>query len=79
MCFTLSFIWYLVIGIAIIFYVALDGFDLGTGMLHLFTKTDRDRRVFLNAIGPVWDGNEVWLVIVAGGLLAGFPPVYATL
>ena len=79
MDFTLSFIWYLVIGIAIIFYVALDGFDLGTGMLHLFTKTDRDRRIFLNAIGPVWDGNEVWLVIVAGGLLAGFPPVYATL
>lgn len=46
MDFTLSFIWYLVIGIAIIFYVALDGFDLGTGMLHLFTKTDRDRRIF---------------------------------
>lgn len=76
---TLAFIWYLIIGVSIIFYVALDGFDLGTGMLHLFTKTDRDRRVFLNAIGPVWDGNEVWLVIVTGGLLAGFPPVYATL
>lgn len=75
----LAFIWYLVIGISIVFYVALDGFDLGTGMLHLFTKTDQDRRIFLNAIGPVWDGNEVWLVIVAGGLLAGFPPVYATL
>ncbi len=76
---TLSFIWYLVIGVCVIFYVALDGFDLGVGIMNFFTKKDEDRRIFLNSIGPVWDGNEVWLVIVGGGLFAGFPNVYATL
>lgn len=77
--FSLAFLWYLVIGVSIFFYVILDGFDLGVGMLHLLTKKDEDRRIFLNAIGPVWDGNEVWLVIVGGALFAGFPNVYATL
>lgn len=77
--FLLPFLWYLIIGVSVIFYVALDGFDLGVGMLHLLTKKDRDRRVFLNSIGPIWDGNEVWLVIVGGALFAGFPNVYATL
>lgn len=76
---TLSLLWYFVIGISVIFYVALDGFDLGVGIMHFFTKKDEDRRIFLNAIGPVWDGNEVWLVIVGGALFAGFPDVYATL
>jgi cytochrome d ubiquinol oxidase subunit II len=57
----------------------LDGFDLGVGILQPFAKTDVDRRIFLNSIGPVWDGNEVWLVIVVGALFAGFPEVYATL
>ena len=71
--------WYLIICISVVFYVILDGFDLGVGCLHLFATEDRDRRIFLNAIGPVWDGNEVWIVIIFGGLLAGFPPVYATL
>lgn len=75
----LSFLWYVVVGICVIFYVALDGFDLGVGILHFFTKKDEDRRVFLNAIGPVWDGNEVWLVVFGGALFAGFPDVYATL
>ena len=59
-----ALLWYLVIGVSVIFYVALDGFDLGVGMMNFFTKKDEERRVFLNAIGPVWDGNEVWLVIV---------------
>lgn len=76
---TLSLLWYCVLGISVVFYVALDGFDLGVGILHLLTKKDEDRRVFLNSIGPVWDGNEVWLVIVGGALFAGFPEVYATL
>lgn len=76
---TLSFLWYLIIGVSAIFYVVLDGFDLGVGMLQPFAKKDNDRRIFLNAIGPVWDGNEVWLVIVGGALFAGFPDVYATL
>lgn len=73
-----QFIWYLVLGVSVVFYTVLDGFDLGVGCLHLFTKNDTDRRVMLNAIGPVWDGNEVWLVIIFGGMFVGFPPVYAT-
>ena len=56
----------------------LDGFDLGVGALHLFTDKDQDRRILLNAIGPVWDGNEVWLVTGGGALFAAFPDVYAT-
>ncbi len=76
---TLALLWYCVIGFSVVFYVVLDGFDLGVGILHFFTKKDQDKRIFLNAIGPVWDGNEVWLVIVGGALFAGFPEVYATL
>jgi cytochrome d ubiquinol oxidase subunit II len=75
----LALLWYGVVGISLIAYTLLDGFDLGVGILHFFTKKDEDRRIFLNAIGPVWDGNEVWLVIVGGALLAGFPPVYAAI
>lgn len=74
----LPFLWYLVLGIASIAYCILDGFDLGVGALHLLAKTDQQRRIFLNAIGPVWDGNEVWIVIMMGGLFAGFPNAYAT-
>jgi cytochrome d ubiquinol oxidase subunit II len=59
-------------------YAMLDGFDLGVGTLHLFTRTDEERRTMLNAIGPVWDGNEVWLVTGGGALFAAFPNVYAT-
>jgi cytochrome d ubiquinol oxidase subunit II len=80
--FSLEFLqiaFFLVFGTAVIFYAVLDGFDLGTGMLHLFNKNDFDRRIFLNAIGPVWDGNSVWIVIVLGTLFAGFPAVFATL
>lgn len=76
---SLEILWYAVIGFSIIFYIVLDGFDLGVGMLHLFARKDEERRLFLNAIGPVWDGNEVWLVVVGGALFAGFPNVYATL
>lgn len=76
---TLDTIWYLVIIACMICYAILDGFDLGVGSLHLLTKKDEERRVFLNAIGPFWDGNEVWLVIVLGALFAGFPAAFATL
>lgn len=75
----LSILWYCVVGVAVIAYTVLDGFDLGVGILNFFTKRDVDRRLFLNSIGPVWDGNEVWLVIVGGALFAGFPDVYAAL
>ncbi len=74
----LNTVWFLLIGVLLTGYAVLDGFDLGVGMLHLFAKRDHDRRVLLNAIGPVWDGNEVWLVVGGGALFAAFPHVYAT-
>ncbi len=76
--FDLNFIWFILIGILLGGYAILDGFDLGVGALHLLTKTDLDRRILLNSIGPVWDGNEVWLVTGGGALFAAFPNVYAT-
>lgn len=75
----LEVLWYLVVVVALGFYTVLDGFDLGVGCLHLFARNDSERRIFLNAIGPVWDGNEVWLVIVGGALFAGFPEAFATI
>jgi len=72
-------LWFLVVGGLFSGYAILDGFDLGAGALHLFLKKEQSRRLALNAVGPVWDGNEVWLVIGGGALFAGFPPVYATL
>ena len=77
-CF-LQIAWYLVFGVAALMYTVLDGFDLGVGILHPFARNDKERRIFLNSIGPVWDGNEVWLVIILGGLFAGFPGAYATI
>jgi len=74
----LNVIWFGLVGVLITGYAILDGFDLGVGMLQLFTRKDEDRRVLLNAIGPVWDGNEVWLVVGGGALFAAFPEVYAT-
>lgn len=75
---SLPFIWFTVFVVLLTGYAILDGFDLGVGMLHLFPKKDEDRRMMLNTIGPVWDGNEVWLVTSGGALFAGFPDVYAT-
>lgn len=72
-------LWYGVLLLSIFFYTVLDGFDLGVGALHLCVRGDERRRLFLNSIGPFWDGNEVWIVIVIGGLFAGFPNAYATL
>lgn len=76
--FDLNTIWFLLIGILLTGYAILDGFDLGVGALHLFIKGDTNRRILLNSIGPVWDGNEVWLVTGGGALFAAFPHVYAT-
>ena len=70
--------WFLLLGILLLGYGILDGFDLGVGVLHLFAKDDRERRIHMNAIGPVWDGNEVWLLTAGGAMFAAFPPVYAT-
>jgi cytochrome bd ubiquinol oxidase subunit II len=74
----LNLIWFLLIGLLLVVYAVLDGFDLGVGVLHLLARDDRERRTHMNAIGPVWDGNEVWLITAGAGLFAAFPIVYAT-
>ncbi len=77
---SLNTLWFVLYVAIIAGYVVLDGFDLGVGMLSPFVaRTDRDHRMVLNAIGPVWDGNEVWLVLGGGALFAAFPIVYASL
>ena len=75
----LNLIWFILVGVLLAGYALLDGFDLGVGALHLFAKGDAERRLMINSIGPVWDGNEVWLVTGGGALFAAFPDVYATL
>ncbi|EMI22620.1 cytochrome d ubiquinol oxidase, subunit II, partial [Rhodopirellula maiorica SM1] len=76
---TLTFIWFVLLGILLCGYAILDGFDLGVGILHPFiAKDDRERRLVMNSIGPLWDGNEVWLVTFGGALFAAFPVAYAT-
>jgi cytochrome d ubiquinol oxidase subunit II len=77
---TLNDVWFLLFILIIAGYLILDGFDMGVGILLLpLAKTDVERRTFLNSIGPVWDGNEVWLVLGGGVLFAVFPLVYASL
>jgi cytochrome bd ubiquinol oxidase subunit II len=73
----LTVIWAGIIGFAIIAYVVMDGFDLGIGILFPFFKVGKDRDTAMNSIAPVWDGNETWLVMGVGGLLAAFPLAYA--
>lgn len=70
---------YFVFIFSIVAYATLDGFDLGVGSLHLFTQGDQERRLMINAIGPVWDGNTTWIVIGGGVLFAGFPKIFADL
>ena len=74
----LNTIWFCLIGGLIIGYAILDGFDFGIGILSLFERDEKKRRIHFNAIGPVWDGNEVWLLTGGGALFAAFPAVYAT-
>jgi cytochrome d ubiquinol oxidase subunit II len=70
--------WFVLLGFMLIVYVVLDGFDLGAGALHLFVaRSDGDRRTVFSAIGPVWNGNEVWLIAAGGLLVFAFPRVYA--
>lgn len=75
----LNILWFLLIGVLMLGYAILDGFDLGVGMILPFIRGDRERRIALNAIGPLWDGNEVWLVTFGGALFAVFPDAYATI
>ncbi len=77
--FDLAFIWAMLIAVAILAYVVLDGFDLGVGILFPFFPDQKDREVMMNTIAPVWDGNETWLILGGGGLFAAFPLAYATL
>lgn len=73
------FIWFWLVAVMITAYVVLDGFDLGAGALHLFiARTDEERRLVLRTIGPVWDGNEVWLLAGGGTLYFAFPLLYAS-
>src|SRR5262249_35096469 len=77
---TLNDVWFGLFVAIVAGYLILDGFDMGVGILHtLVAKTDYERRIVLNSIGPVWDGNGVWLVLVGGVLFAAFPLVYAAL
>jgi cytochrome d ubiquinol oxidase subunit II len=71
-------IWFCLVALMIALYVLLDGFDLGAGAIHLFVaRTDEERRQVLASIGPVWDGNEVWLLAAGGTLYFAFPALYA--
>ena len=74
----LNTVWFLLIGVLIAGYAVLDGFDLGVGALSLFARSREERDLHVAAIGPVWDGNEVWLLTGGGALFAAFPIVYAT-
>jgi cytochrome d ubiquinol oxidase subunit II len=74
----LNHLWFALMGVLLAGYAILDGFDLGVGIMHLFVKSDQDRRLLMNSIGPLWDGNEVWLVTFGGAMFAAFPHVYAT-
>ena len=70
--------WFILIGVLFAGYAILDGFDLGVGILSLRARSEKERDIYINAIGPVWDGNEVWLLTAGGALFAAFPKVYAT-
>ena len=75
----IGFIWFWLVAVMIVGYVVLDGFDLGVGVLHLFlVRTEAERQATLRSIGPVWDGNEVWLLAGGGTLYFAFPLLYAS-
>lgn len=77
---TLNDVWFALFVLIIAGYLILDGFDIGVGVMHLLVaRTDAERRLVLNSIGPVWDGNEVWIILGGGVLFAAFPLVYASL
>jgi len=72
-------LWFWIVAVMLTAYVVLDGFDIGAGIIHLFVaRTDAERRTNLRAIGPVWDGNEVWLLAAGGTLYFAFPMLYAS-
>jgi len=71
-------IWFWIVAVMLTCYVILDGFDIGAGILHYFVgRTGEERETIISAVGPVWDGNEVWLLATGGTLYFAFPPLYA--
>ncbi len=75
----MGFLWFWLVAVMIVGYVVLDGFDMGVGVLHLFlARTEAERKATLASIGPVWDGNEVWLLAGGGTLYFAFPLLYAS-
>src|SRR5437868_14505222 len=75
----MGFIWFWIVAVMLVIYVVLDGFDLGVGILHpLLARSEHDRQIMLKSIGPVWDGNEVWLLAGGGTLYFAFPWLYAS-
>src|SRR5437660_8060317 len=76
---TMPTLWFILVAFMLTMYVLLDGFDLGAGIIHMFAaRNDDERRAILRAIGPVWDGNEVWLIAAGGTLFFTFPVLYAS-
>src|ERR1700758_4607399 len=77
---TLGDLWLIIVAFLWVGFFILEGFDFGVGMLHSFIgRTDTERRVVVNSIGPVWDGNEVWLIVAGAAIFAAFPGWYATM
>jgi cytochrome d ubiquinol oxidase subunit II len=74
----LNLLWFVLLGVLLAGYAVLDGFDLGVGIIHLVARNNEQRRIMINSIGPLWDGNEVWLVTFGGAMFAAFPNAYAT-
>ena len=75
---TLKFIWWMLLGVLLMGFAIMDGFDLGVGMLLPFiARQDVERRVVINTIGPVWEGNQVWLILGGGAIFAAWPALYA--
>src|ERR1700694_747065 len=70
-------IWTIILGLGVFFYVLLDGFDLGVGILYGFTFNRVSRNLVMNSIAPIWDGNETWLILGVVGLFAAFPLAFA--
>src|ERR1700692_1263050 len=74
----LRLIWWALLGILLIGFAIMDGFDLGAAILLPFVgKTDTERRVVINTVGPVWEGNQVWFILGGGAIFAAWPPLYA--
>lgn len=75
---TLKVIWWLLLGVLLIGFAVMDGFDLGVGiLLPMIARTDTERRVVINTVGPVWEGNQVWLILGGGAIFAAWPALYA--